>query len=116
MASAGTREIRGMRAGGSCEGAKYRLQVLTAIKDRGVDDVFMLVGGGLKGLPDSVSAVWLRTVTRNCVVHLVRASFRWAGHQDWGGRQRSPAHLSRSARLRQRARQNTSDAKQPRDS
>ncbi|WP_425264667.1 transposase [Streptomyces incarnatus] len=100
-----------MRAGGSCDGAKCRLQVQTEIKDRGVDDVFMLVGGGLTGLSDSVSAVWLRAVTRNRVVHLGLASFRWAGHQDWGGSERSPAHLSRSARLRQRARQNTSGAK-----
>ncbi|MDX3066470.1 IS256 family transposase [Streptomyces sp. ND04-05B] len=79
----GTRDILGLWAGDGGEGAKYWLQVLTEIKNRGVEDVRVVVCDGLKGLPDSISAVWPRAVTQICVVHLIRASFRYAGCQDW---------------------------------
>ncbi|MEV6841481.1 IS256 family transposase [Streptomyces sp. NPDC051133] len=79
----GTRDILGLWAGDGGEGAKYWLQVLTEIKNRGVEDVCMVVCDGLKGLPDSISAVWPQAVTQTCVVHLIRASFRYAGRQDW---------------------------------
>lgn len=79
----GTRDTLGLWAGDGGEGAKYWLQVLTEIKNRGVEDVCMVVCDGLKGLPDSISAVWPQAVTQTCAVHLIRASFRYAGHQDW---------------------------------
>ncbi|MCA1224421.1 IS256 family transposase, partial [Streptomyces sp. 8L] len=47
------------------------------------EDVLMLVCDGLKGLPDAVGEVWARTVVQTCVVHLLRASFRYAARQDW---------------------------------
>ncbi|MFJ9119204.1 IS256 family transposase [Streptomyces sp. NPDC102394] len=77
----GTREILGLWAGG--EGAKYWLQVLTEIKNRGTEDVCMVVSDGLKGLPDAIETVWPQAITQTCVVHLIRASFRYAARQDW---------------------------------
>jgi transposase-like protein len=79
----GTRDILGLWAGDGGEGAKYWLQVLTEIKNRGVADVCMIVCDGLKGLPDAIAAVWPQAVTQTCVVHLMRASFRYAARQDW---------------------------------
>src|SRR5919202_1948658 len=79
----GERDILGLWAGDGGEGAKYRLQVLTEIKNRGVEDVCMVVCDGLKGLPDAIGTVWPQAVTQTCVVHLIRASFRYAGRQDW---------------------------------
>ncbi|RZS62055.1 transposase-like protein [Xylanimonas ulmi] len=79
----GNRDILGLWAGDGGEGAKYWQQVLTEIKNRGVQDLLMLVCDGLKGLPDSVSAVWPDTIVQTCVVHLMRASFRYAARQDW---------------------------------
>ncbi|MFE2546930.1 IS256 family transposase [Actinacidiphila glaucinigra] len=79
----GTRDILGLWAGDGGEGAKYWLQVLTEIKNRGVEDVCMVVCDGLKGLPDAIGTVWPQAVTQTCVVHLIRASFRYAGRQDW---------------------------------
>lgn len=79
----GNRDILGLWAGDGGEGAKYWLQVLTEIKNRGVSDVLMLVCDGLKGLPDAVNTVWPDTVVQTCVVHLIRASFRYAARQDW---------------------------------
>jgi transposase-like protein len=79
----GTRDILGLWAGDGGEGAKYWLQVLTEIKNRGVADVCMVVCDGLKGLPDAIATVWPQAITQTCVVHLMRASFRYAARQDW---------------------------------
>jgi transposase-like protein len=79
----GTRDILGIWAGDGGEGAKYWLQVFTELKNRGLDDVLMLVCDGLKGLPDAVETVWPRTIVQTCIVHLLRNSFRYAARQDW---------------------------------
>jgi putative transposase len=81
----GERDILGLWAGehGDGEGAKYWQRVLTEIKNRGVKDVLMLVCDGLKGLPDSVNAVWDKTIVQTCIVHLLRNSFRYASKRDW---------------------------------
>ncbi|MFE9368157.1 IS256 family transposase, partial [Streptomyces sp. NPDC006978] len=79
----GTRDILGLWVGDGGEGAKYWLQVLTEIKNRGVQDVLMLVCDGLTGLPDAVNTVWPATIVQTCVVHLLRNSFKYAGRQDW---------------------------------
>lgn len=79
----GHRDILGLWAGHGGEGAKHWLRVLSELKNRGVEDVLMLVCDGLKGLPDAVGEVWPRTVVQTCVVHLLRASFRYAARQDW---------------------------------
>lgn len=79
----GHRDILGLWAGDGGEGAKHWLRVLSELKNRGVEDVLMLVCDGLKGLPDAVGEVWPRTVVQTCVVHLLRASFRYAARQDW---------------------------------
>jgi len=57
--------------------------VLTEIKNRGVGDVCLVVCDGLKGLPEAIETVWPQAVTQTCVVHLLRASFRYASKRDW---------------------------------
>ncbi|WP_436841985.1 IS256 family transposase [Streptomyces bobili] len=79
----GHRDILGLWAGDGGEGAKHWLRVLSELKNRGIEDVLMLVCDGLKGLPDAVGEVWPRTVVQTCVVYLLRASFRYAARQDW---------------------------------
>ena len=81
----GTRDILGLWAGehGDGEGAKYWLRVLTEIKNRGTQDVCIMVCDGLKGLPDAVTAVWPQTLVQTCIVHLLRNSFRYASRADW---------------------------------
>jgi transposase-like protein len=59
----GRREILGLWAGDGGEGAKHWLHILTEIKNRGANDVLMLVCDGLKGLPDAVETVCRR---RSC--------------------------------------------------
>ncbi len=79
----GRRDILGPWAGDGGEGAKHWLHVLTELKNRGVNDVLMIVCDGLTGLPDAIAAVWPATITQTCVVHLLRNSFRYAGRQHW---------------------------------
>ena len=67
-----------------CASAKYWLRVCPEIKNRGVQDVLMVVCDGLKGLPDAVNAVWEKTIVQTCIVHLLRNSFKYASKKDWG--------------------------------
>ena len=79
----GTRDILGLWVGEGGEGAKYWLQVLTELRNRGVADVCMVVCDGLSGLPDAVANVWPQALVQTCIVHLLRNSFRYAARQDW---------------------------------
>ena len=79
----GNRDILGLWAGDGGEGAKYWLQVLTEIRNRGVRDVLMVVCDGLSGLPDAVNTVWKDTIVQTCIVHLMRNSFKYSARQDW---------------------------------
>jgi putative transposase len=79
----GERDILGLWVGAGGEGAKYWLTVLTEIKNRGTNDVCILVCDGLTGLPDAVNTVWPRAIVQTCVIHLLRNSFRYASRRDW---------------------------------
>jgi putative transposase len=45
--------------------------------------VFFVVCDGLKGLPDSVNAVWPQAMVQTCIIHLIRGSFRYASKRYW---------------------------------
>jgi putative transposase len=80
----GHRDILGMWPGsGGGESAKFWLAVLTDLRNRGVRDVFFVVCDGLKGLPDSVNAVWTDATVQTCIIHLIRGSFRYASRKYW---------------------------------
>jgi transposase-like protein len=79
----GRRDILGLWAGDGGEGAKHWLHVLTELKNRGVNDVLMVVCDGLTGLPEAINTVWPAAITQTCIVHLLRNSFRYAGRQHW---------------------------------
>ncbi len=79
----GERDILGLWAGDGGEGAKFWLHVLTELRNRGVADVYIAVCDGLKGLPEAIGTVWPQAVVQNCIVHLLRNSFRYASRRDW---------------------------------
>jgi len=83
VSTRGERDILGIWAGDGGEGAKYWLNVLTEIKNRGVQDECIAVCDGLKGLPDAITTVWELTQVQTCVIHLIRNTFRYAARQDW---------------------------------
>lgn len=57
--------------------------MLTEIKNRGTEDVCIVVCDGLKGLPESIEATWPLAVIQTCVLHLIRNTFRLASRRDW---------------------------------
>jgi transposase-like protein len=78
----GERDIVGLWAGehGDGEGAKYWLRVLAEIRNRGTNDVLMVVCDGLKGFPGAIAQVWPQAITQTCIVHRSRKeSTRWFG-------------------------------------
>lgn len=80
----GGRDILGLWAGDSNgEGAKYWLRVLSELKNRGTQDVCMVVCDGLKGLPDAINQVWPAAVVQSCIVHLIRGTLRYASRAEW---------------------------------
>ena len=79
----GERDILGLWAGEGNEGAKFWLAVLTEIKNRGVEDVCLVVCDGLKGLPESITTTWAYAQVQACILHLIRNTFRYAGRQHW---------------------------------
>jgi putative transposase len=59
------------------EGAKFWLQVLTDLKQRGVRDVLICCVDGLKGFPEAIEAVFPQAWVQTCIVHLIRHSLRY---------------------------------------
>jgi len=72
----GQKEVLGLWVA-QTEGAKFWLQVLTELQNRGVKDIFIACVDGLKGFPEAIEAVYPRTEVQLCIVHLVRASLNY---------------------------------------
>jgi putative transposase len=67
----GEKEVLGLWTG-QAEGAKFWLQVVTELKNRGVQDIFIACVDGLKGLPQAIETVFPKAQVQLCIVHLVR--------------------------------------------
>lgn len=80
----GEKEVLGLWLA-ETEGAKFWLAVLTELRHRGARDIFIACMDGLNGLPEAVNAVFPKTLTQLCVVHLVRASLRYVATADVKG-------------------------------
>ncbi len=81
----GERDVLGMWVGPSSgEGAKFWMSVLTELRNRGIQDTFIVCCDGLKGLPESIRATWPLADVQLCVVHLVRSSLRYTSKKHWG--------------------------------
>jgi putative transposase len=72
----GNKEVLGMWIA-ETEGAKFWLQVVTELKNRGVKDIFIACVDGLKGFPEAIEAVFPKAQVQLCIVHMVRHSLRF---------------------------------------
>lgn len=59
------------------EGAKFWLRVVTELKNRGVQDIFIACVDGLKGFPEAIEAVFPKAAVQLCIVHMVRYSLNF---------------------------------------
>jgi len=85
----GSKEVLGLWAGQS-EGAKFWLQVLTELKNRGVADIFIACVDGLKGFPQAIETVFPKTQVQLCIVHLLRSCLNYVS---WKQRKQVAADL-----------------------
>src|SRR5436305_12708154 len=72
----GERDVLGMWFQDN-EGAKFWMQVLADLKQRGVRDILICCVDGLKGFPEAIEAVFPQTVVQTCIVHLIRHSLKY---------------------------------------
>lgn len=60
------------------------MNMLTDLKNRGIQDVCIVCCDGIKGLPDAITVTWLEADVQTCVVHLVRNTLRYVSRAHWG--------------------------------
>ena len=72
----GEKELLGLWVA-QTEGAKFWLQVVTELKNRGIQDIFIACVDGLKGFPEAIEAVFPKTAVQLCIVHMVRYSLNF---------------------------------------
>ncbi len=85
----GQKDVLGMWVA-ETEGAKFWLQVVTELRNRGVKDIFIACVDGLKGFPEAIEAVFPKTQVQLCIVHMVRHSLRYVS---WKQRKEVAADL-----------------------
>ena len=85
----GHKEILGLWIA-QTEGAKFWLSVVTELKNRGVQDIFIACVDGLKGFPEAIETVYPHAIVQLCIVHMVRNSLNYVG---WNKRKEVAADL-----------------------
>lgn len=78
----GQKELLGMWLAEN-EGAKFWLNVLTELQNRGVKDILIACVDGLKGFPEAIGSVYPETQIQLCIVHMVRNSIRYVPWKDY---------------------------------
>ena len=78
----GQKELLGMWLSEN-EGAKFWLNVLTELQNRGVKDILIACVDGLKGFPDAINTVYPEAQIQLCIVHMVRNSLKFVPWKDY---------------------------------
>ncbi|MBV9311957.1 MAG: IS256 family transposase [Solirubrobacterales bacterium] len=82
VAMDGDRDVLGMWFQ-ETEGAKFWMQVLTELKQRGVRDILICCVDGLKGFPEAIEAIFPETTVQTCIVHLIRHSLKYVPRREY---------------------------------
>ena len=85
----GLKEVLGLWTA-ETEGAKFWLQVVTELKNRGIKDIFVACVDGLKGFPEAIETIFPDTQVQLCIVHMVRHSLNYVS---WKQRKEVAADL-----------------------
>jgi putative transposase len=78
----GERDVLGMWFQ-ETEGAKFWMQVLNELKQRGVSDILICCVDGLKGFPEAIEAIFPTTIVQTCIVHLIRHSLKYVPRRQY---------------------------------
>jgi putative transposase len=77
----GKKDVLGLWTSAS-EGAKFWMNVLTELRNRGMKDAYLFCVDGLKGFPNAIESVYPKAQVQLCIVHMVRASLSYVTWQD----------------------------------
>ena len=78
----GERDVLGMWFQ-ETEGAKFWMQILSELKQRGVNDILICCVDGLKGFPEAIEAIFPKTTVQTCIVHLIRHSLKYVPRREY---------------------------------
>ncbi len=81
IAMEGEKDLLGLWVGES-EGAKFWMNVLTELKNRGVRDILIACVDGLKGFPEAIGSLFENTVVQLCIVHMIRNSLKYVSWKE----------------------------------
>jgi len=85
----GHRDVLGIWAA-ETEGAKFWLNILNELRNRGIQDILFICADGLSGLDKALEAAFPKAVFQTCVVHMIRAALRYV---NWADRRELAAAL-----------------------
>lgn len=64
------------------EGSKFWLQILTELKNRGIEDCLIACVDGLKGFQEAIESIFPQTKVQLCIVHMIRNSLKYVSYKD----------------------------------
>ena len=77
----GKRDVLGMYVGEN-ESAKFWLNIINGLKNRGVQDILITCVDGLSGFPQAIEAVFPQTEIQHCIIHQIRNSTKYVSYKD----------------------------------
>ena len=77
----GRKEVLSITIGES-ESAKYWLSVLNELKNRGVQDIFVICADGLSGIREAIAAAYPLAEYQRCIVQMVRNTLKYVADKD----------------------------------
>jgi len=77
----GYKHILGHYISNGGEGARYWLSVITDLKNRGVQDIFIACVDGLSGFEQAIHSIFPQTTVQRCIVHAIRNSLAYVPHK-----------------------------------
>ena len=78
----GYKEVLGHWVSDGEEGASFWLSVVTDLRNRGMEDVFIACVDGLQGFKEAIQAVFPPTAIQRCVIHQIRNSLKYVTWKD----------------------------------
>ena len=77
----GRKDVLGMWVGEN-ESAKYWATVLNSLKNRGLEDIFIVCTDNLTGFSQAIEAIYPKTDIQNCIIHQLRNSSKYVSYKD----------------------------------
>ena len=81
ITSQGQKEVLGIWIA-ETESAKFWMQILNELKNRGVDDILIACIDGLRGFPEAIKAIYPDAEIQHCIVHQIRHTIKFMPHKD----------------------------------